>query len=75
MSLRAALLEAGSLVLLLSPTLRQSAELLVKVHELYRALGRPIPTVGTRGNSLRLELANGSRIISLPGSPTHFPPT
>jgi hypothetical protein len=65
--LRAALLEAPALVLLLSPTLRQSAELLVKVGDLYNALGRPVPTVRPRDNSLRLELANGSRVISLPG--------
>ncbi len=56
------------LVLLLSPSLRQSAELFLKVVSLYRDLGRPIPPVRPRDNALKLELANGSRIISLPGT-------
>jgi hypothetical protein len=56
------------LVLLLSPGLRQSAELFLKVLALYRDLGRPVPTVQARDNSLRLTLANGSRVISLPGT-------
>jgi hypothetical protein len=68
LALRAALLEAPALVLLLSPTLRQSAELLLKVLALFGALGRPVPTVRRRDNSLKLELANGSRILSLPGA-------
>jgi hypothetical protein len=57
-----------SLVLLLSPSLRQSAELFLKVMALYRDLGRPIPTVRPRDNALKLELGNGSRVISLPGT-------
>jgi hypothetical protein len=67
LALKAALLQE-SLVLLLSPSLRQSAELFLKVMALYRDLGRPIPTLRPRDNSLRLELANGSRIVSLPGT-------
>jgi hypothetical protein len=67
LAIRAALLEAPALVLLLSPSQRQSAELLVKVQDIYRALGRPVPTAAPRDNALRLDLANGSRIISLPG--------
>jgi hypothetical protein len=67
LALRAALLEAPALVLLLSPSLRQSAELLSKVAELYNALGRPVPTVRPRDNTLKIELANGSRVLSLPG--------
>jgi hypothetical protein len=65
-SLQVALLEASSLVLLLSPSLRQSGELFRKVVELYRALGRPVATV--MESALRLELANDSRIVSLPGT-------
>jgi hypothetical protein len=66
LALRSALLEAPALVLLLSPTLRQSGELFRdKVLPLWRALGCPYrdraPT------QLSLELANGSRVISLPG--------
>ena len=56
----------GSLVLLLSPGLRQSGELLRKVLDTYRALARPVPPEAE--TLLRLELANGSRIIALPGS-------
>jgi hypothetical protein len=68
LALKTAMLEPGSLVLLLSPTLRQSAELLLKVRALYDSLGRPVPAARGRDNALRLELSNGSRIISLPGS-------
>lgn len=55
----------GSLVLLLSPTLRQSSELFKKCLAVYRALGRPVSADAE--NALSLELANGSRIVSLPG--------
>lgn len=68
LAVKAALLEAPALVLLLSPSLRQSGELFLKVLELYRALGRPVPSVRPRDNALKLELVNGSRIISLPGT-------
>jgi hypothetical protein len=68
LALLTALLRPGSLILLLSPTLRQSGELFRKVQELYRALGRPIPTVGPRDNALKMELSNGSRVVSLPGN-------
>jgi hypothetical protein len=62
-----ALLRPGSLVLLLSPTARQSVELLRKVRSLYDAAGRPIPSIGDP-SATKLELANGSRILALPGS-------
>jgi hypothetical protein len=66
LTLKTALLEPGSLCLLLSPTLRQSGELFrAKVKTLYNALGRPIAT--RQESALTMELANGSRIISLPG--------
>ena len=68
LALLAALLQSPALVLLLSPSLRQSGELFLKVLDLYRALGRPIPSLRPRDNTLKLELVNGSRIISLPGS-------
>ena len=60
--------QPGSLVLLVSPGLRQSAEVLRKVVDVYRALDRPVPADAE--TLLRLELANGSRIIALPGSET-----
>jgi hypothetical protein len=57
--------EPGALILLLSPSLRQSQELFRKCLEVYRALDRPIPPEAE--NALSLELAGGSRIVSLPG--------
>jgi hypothetical protein len=65
LALREALLCPGALVLLLSPTLRQSGDLFRdKVLSLFHALP---PTVATaRETALTLELANGSRIVSLP---------
>lgn len=62
-----ALLEPNSLILLLSPTLRQSGELFRdKVMRLYNAAARHVvPPV--QSSALTLTLTNGSRIISLPG--------
>jgi hypothetical protein len=57
--------EPDSPVLLLSPSLRQSSELFRKCLEVYRALGRPVQADSE--SALKLELENGSRIISLPG--------
>lgn len=56
----------GALVLLLSPSLRQSGELFKKVLRAYHALGGSVPADAE--TALRLELANGSRVISLPGT-------
>lgn len=56
---------AGGLVLLLSPSQRQSSELFLKVMACYNALERPIPPV--KKTELTLTLANGGRIVSLPG--------
>jgi hypothetical protein len=61
------MIRPGALVLLLSPSLRQSSELFRKVLDLYGQLGRPVPPLRPRDNSLKLELANGSRCLSLPG--------
>jgi hypothetical protein len=66
LALRTALLQPRSPVLLLSPTLRQSGEIFRKVLDVFNALGRPVAV--TAESALRLELANGSRIISLPGT-------
>lgn len=65
LALRVALTEPGSLILLLSPSLRQSQELFRKVTEFYKTLGRPIAPEAE--STLRMDLANGSRILSLPG--------
>jgi hypothetical protein len=66
LALRTALLQSRAPVLLLSPTLRQSGELFRKVLDLFNALGRPLGVVSE--SALRLELANGSRVLSLPGT-------
>jgi len=66
-SLNAVLTVPRSLVLLLSPTLRQSGELFRdKLLPLWRALGRPL--IDRAPTQLSLELSNGSRVISLPES-------
>lgn len=66
LAVRTALLEPNSLILLLSPTQRQSGELFRdKILKVYNALGRPLPTVYE--SALALQLSNGSRIVSLPG--------
>ena len=66
LSLRFALKRPGALVLLLSPSLRQSAELFLKVLSFYRAAGEPV--AASNISALRLELVTGARIIALPGT-------
>jgi hypothetical protein len=65
-ALHRALYYPDSLVLCLAPALRQSQELFAKIASFYRDLGRPVAPQGER--KLSLELENGSRIITLPGS-------
>ncbi len=65
MALHTALFKPGALVLLLSPSQRQSCEIFRKVLDAYNALRRPLPA--SYRTQLRLELVNGSRIICLPG--------
>jgi hypothetical protein len=65
-ALARALIESGSLILLLSPSLRQSQELFRKVVEAWRALGNLTPLLAE--SALRYELDNGSRLIALPGT-------
>ncbi len=57
-----------SLTLLLAPSLRQSQELFRKVKDILTALHSPLSPQIAEESSLRLELDNGSRIISLPGT-------
>jgi Terminase large subunit, T4likevirus-type, N-terminal len=65
LALLLALRQPPALILLLSPTLRQSGELFRhKVLPLYAPWRRHVPPA--RETQLTLELANGSRIISLP---------
>jgi hypothetical protein len=64
LALHTALYRPGSLILCLSPTLRQSSELFHNITMFYG----DTPTIPARMESaLRLELENGSRILSLPG--------
>jgi hypothetical protein len=55
--------EAGSLVLCVAPTLRQSAELIRKVGAFLSTAG-----VGFTGGRLGCELKNGSRVVAVPGN-------
>lgn len=65
LGLHQALYTAGSLVLVLAPSQRQSGETYRKVRHAYGQLaGAP---EATQESSLKLELANGSRIQVLPG--------
>jgi hypothetical protein len=66
LALHRALYHPGSLVLVLVPALRQSQELFGKVASFYRAMSRPIPAQAE--GRLSLELENGSRIVTLPGT-------
>jgi hypothetical protein len=65
LAVRAAMLQPKSLVLVLSPSLRQSGELFRKVLAHFNALGRPVPV--SAESALRIEFTNGSRVVSLPG--------
>lgn len=65
LALHQALTEPNSLVLLLSPSERQSGELFQsKVIRAYHRLGKPVRCI--RESALQLSLANGSRIVALP---------
>jgi len=66
LALYRALYYPDSLVLCVAPALRQSQELFAKVSGFYRMLDNPSPALGDR--KLALELANGSRILTMPGS-------
>ena len=61
------LLEPGSLCLCLAPSLRQSGELFGKAVQIFHKLGAPVPA--TRETATALHLRNGSRLMSLPGTP------
>ena len=65
-ALHRALYHPDSLILCLAPALRQSQELFGKVLGFYRDLGRPVTSAAER--KLSLELENGSRIVTLPGT-------
>ncbi len=64
-----AIYEPRSLVLLISPTLRQSGELFKKCVSVYQAADKPVPPDSE--TALTLTLENGSRVVSLPGGKGH----
>jgi hypothetical protein len=57
---------ASALVLVVSPTERQSAETLLKVRQVLSAVGWPVAAAAE--GVTHLELENASRVIALPGS-------
>src|SRR5258708_7428416 len=65
LAMHTALYSPGSLILMVSPTQRQSGELFRKALAAYRKLGRPVDAQSE--STLQLELENGSRLIALPG--------
>ena len=66
LALHTAAYTPGSLSLLLSPSLRQSSELFQTVKRFYGPIAHDFPA--RNESALRIELRNGSRIISLPGT-------
>jgi hypothetical protein len=67
LALHQAIYTANSLILLLSPSLRQSQELFRKLQNFYGALESDSLPTATEESALRMELSNGSRILTLPG--------
>jgi hypothetical protein len=61
-----AIYRPGSMIVLVSPSQQQSGELFKKVAEFWKLL--PGAPEATQESLTRLQLANGSRIVSLPGS-------
>jgi hypothetical protein len=61
-----AIYQPGALILLVSPSQRQSAELFRTLMSLYSKLNG-VPALNTE-SVLKAELANGSRILALPGT-------
>jgi len=66
LALHEALYHSPALVLILSPTLRQSAELFRKVKETHAALG-DVVSRASEESAQRLEFSNGSRVVCLSG--------
>jgi phage terminase large subunit-like protein len=64
LALHHALYNSDALVLIVSPSLRQSSEMFNKVIRFYHDLGKPIPA--DKETALTLRLTNKSRIVSLP---------
>jgi hypothetical protein len=67
LALHEAIYQRNSLILLLSPSLRQSQELFRKLKDCYNELDSPTLPQPIEESALRTEFDNGSRIIALPG--------
>jgi hypothetical protein len=67
MALHTAICKPDSLVLLVSPSLRQSSELFKKLKDIYNSVAAPGLPTALETSSLRLQFSNGSRVIALPG--------
>jgi len=65
LALSTALSQPGSTTIIAAPVEEQANELLRKVYQTFNAIGRPIAVVREAVTSF--ELANGSRILALPG--------
>lgn len=65
-ALHCAVYEPGALVVVVSPSQRQSAEMLRTIKILHRNLSG-VPELASE-SVLKVELANGSRILAMPGS-------
>ncbi len=67
LAIHEAIYQPNSLILLLSPSLRQSQELFRKLKDVYNALESSALPQTIEESALRTEFDNGSRIIALPG--------
>lgn len=65
-SLHTALNNAGRDVLIVSPSLRQSTEMLLRIKAIYQGM-QQVPRL-TKDNDSEIGLTNGSRVVSLPGT-------
>jgi hypothetical protein len=65
LAVHTALFRVPALTLILAPSQRRSGETFRKIKDAYNALGRPAGAVVE--NQSTLELANGSRVVCLPG--------
>jgi len=70
LALHTALFTPSALVLVLAPSQRQSMETFRKIHDFYNLLAG-VPAL-TQESSLKLELANGSRVQVLPGKESNI---
>jgi len=68
LALHKALFTPNSLILCVAPALRQAQELTHKIFSAYRELGLGRLDPPRAENKLSLELGNGSRIVTLPGT-------